>query len=123
MLLEILFDSAGAVVAVDLRIDSLRDDLGAPGARGAPAYAPVEDQRHRLRPAHVKVIADELFEKRPPGRRPVKHLGVGDLELAKRQLVDIPGAQIPAGQRGGPPLLPAPEEGFHRAGAESVTGP
>jgi len=45
------------------------------------------------------VIADELFEKRAPGRRPVEYPGVGDLELAKRQLVDVAGAHIRAGER------------------------
>jgi hypothetical protein len=42
----------------------------------------------RLGSAHVEVVADQLFEKRPTGRRSVKHPGIGDLELAKRQLVD-----------------------------------
>ena len=61
-----------------------------------------------------------LFEERASRRGPVKHPGVGDLELAKRQLVDVAGAHIRAGQRRGQPLVPAPEEGLHRAGSEPV---
>jgi len=34
-----------------------------------------------------------------PAAGSVEHPGVGDLELAKRELVDVPGAQIVAGQR------------------------
>ena len=81
----------------DLRIDTLGDDPGAPGARGPSVDPPVEDQRDRLRSAHVEVIADELFEERPAGRRTVKHPGIGDLELAKRQLVTVTRTQILAG--------------------------
>src|SRR5258708_2862170 len=73
--------------------------------------------------AHVEVVADELLEERPPGRRPVKHSGVGDLELAERQLVDPTRAQIVAGQRGRQPTLPAPEEALHRARPEPVADP
>lgn len=123
MLLEVLFDPAGLVVAADLRIDSLGDHLGAPRCPGSVVDSSVKDQRHRLRAAHVEVIADELLEKRPPGRRPVKHPGVGDLELAKRQLVDVPGAQVGTRERGGQPLLPAPQEALYRAGAKLVADP
>src|SRR6476661_5886568 len=73
-----------------------------------------------IRPPDVEVVTDELFEKRAPGRRSVKHPSVGDLELAKRQLVDVAGAHIRAGQRRGQPPLPAPEEALHRTRAEPV---
>jgi hypothetical protein len=53
---------------------------------------------------------DELLEERPPGRGPVEHPGVGDLELAERQVVDVARAQVVAGQRGGQPPLPTPEK-------------
>src|SRR6476646_9578469 len=59
-------------------------------------------------------------KKRSAGRRPVEHPGVGDLELAKRQLVDVTGAHIGPGQRRGQTRLPAPEEAFHRARSEPV---
>src|SRR5262245_1034651 len=123
MFLEVLLDPAGPVVAADVRIDALGDHLGAPGARGACADASVEDQRDLLRPPNVEVVADELFEERSPGRGPVEHPGVGDFELAKRQLVDITDAHIRPRQRRGQPPLPAPEEAFHRARAEPVTDP
>jgi hypothetical protein len=48
----------------------------------------------------AEVTRDELLEKRPTRRRAVEHPGVGDLELAKREIVDVSGAQIVAGQRG-----------------------
>ena len=66
MLLEVLLDPAGAVVAADLRIDPLGDHPGAPGARGGPADTPVEDQRHRFRSADIEVIADEAFKNERP---------------------------------------------------------
>ena len=111
------------VVAADLRVDVGGDHLGAEGARGAPVDPPAEDQRHLLRLAHIEVVADELFEERPPSRRPVKHPGVGDLELAERQLLDISGAQVLTGQRGRQPPLPAPEEALHRARPEPIADP
>jgi hypothetical protein len=46
------------------------------------------------------MVANELLEKRPPRRRPVEHPGVGDLELAESQVVDVTGPQILPGQRG-----------------------
>jgi hypothetical protein len=60
-----------------------------------------ECQRYLVRAAQVEVIADEALEEGPPGRRAVKHPGIGDLELAERQVVDIPGAQIVLGEREG----------------------
>jgi hypothetical protein len=35
--------------------------------------------------------------------RPVEHPGVGDLELPKRQVVDVPGTQVGRGERGRQP--------------------
>ena len=61
--------------------------------------------------------------KTTPRPRSVEHPGVGNLELAKRQLVDVAGAHIRAGQRRGQPLVPTPKEAFHRARAEPVTDP
>src|ERR1700747_2908193 len=66
------------------------------------------------------MVADEVFEKRAPGCRTLEPPGIRDLELAKRQLVDVSGVQIRAGERGGQPLLPAPKEALHRAGSEPV---
>jgi hypothetical protein len=100
VLLEVLLYAAGLVVAADLRVDPFGDDPGAKRAPGLGGDPPVEDQRHRLRAANVEVVADELLEERPPGRGPVEHPGVGDLELTKGQLVDVAGTEVLAGQRG-----------------------
>ena len=43
-------------------------------------------------------------------RRPVEHPGIGDLELAERQLIDVAGALICGGKRGRQPMQPAPDE-------------
>jgi hypothetical protein len=40
------------------------------------------------------VVADQPFEERPPSGGPVEHLGVGDLALTERQLIDVPGASL-----------------------------
>jgi hypothetical protein len=66
LLLEVLLDPAGLVVAADLRIDPFGDDLGAPAARGLSGDAPVEDQRHRLGSAHVEVIAESCSKNERP---------------------------------------------------------
>src|SRR6202165_731825 len=84
---------------------------------------PVKDQRYLLRSAHVEVVADELLEKRAPRRRTIKHPGIRDLKLAKRQLVDVARAQVLGCPRAGQPLLPTPKEALHRARAESVADP
>src|SRR5436305_790790 len=72
VLLEILLDPTGLVVAIDLRIGISGDHLGAVDARCAASNPPVEDQRHRVRSAHVEVVADELLKERTPGRRAVE---------------------------------------------------
>jgi hypothetical protein len=93
------------------------------GARpGLPDLA-AEHQRYLVRAAEVEVVADDAFEEGPPGGGPLEHPGVGDLELAERQLVDIPGAQVSGGEGGRQPVKPAPEEAGHRAGAKPVADP
>jgi hypothetical protein len=82
-----------------------------------------EDRGHLVGAAQVEVVADQPFEERPPGGGPVERLGVGDLVLAERQLIDVPGAQVRAGERRGRPGLPAPEEAGDRAGAGPVADP
>jgi hypothetical protein len=99
MLLEVLLDPAGLVVAHDLRVHARGDDLGAERARGLGVDAPVEGQRDLRGAADVEVVADDAFEERPPGCGPVEHPGVGDLELADRQFVDVAGAQVGGGER------------------------
>jgi len=66
LVLEVLLDPAGLVVAADLRIDPFGDDLGAPATRGLSGDAPVEDQRHRLGSAHVEVIAESCSKNERP---------------------------------------------------------
>jgi hypothetical protein len=57
------------------------------------------------------------------GGRAGEYSGVRDLELAERQLVDVPGAQIRRGEGGWQAVEPAPEEAGHRAGTQPVTQP
>ncbi len=71
-------------------VHALGDDLGAESSWRPGAHPPVEDQRHRVRPADVEVVADESLEERPARRRAVEHHRVGHLELPERQLVDVP---------------------------------
>ena len=120
---EVLLDPAGLVVAADLRIDSLSDDLGAEGAGGRGSHPPAESQRHAVRTAHIQVVADESLKERPPGGRPVEHQRVRHLELAERQLMHIPGAQVGGGEHLREPGKPAPEERGNRARAQPVAQP
>jgi hypothetical protein len=90
--LEVLLEPAGPVVADDLRVHSFGDDLGAEASGSLDSDPPVEDERDRWRAADVEVVADDALEEGPAGGGPVEHPGVGDLELPKRQVVDVAGA-------------------------------
>jgi hypothetical protein len=66
---------------------------------GGPAVdVPVERQRDLGGSADVEVVADDALEEGPTGRRSVEHSGIGDLELAKREFVAVPGAQVGRGE-------------------------
>jgi hypothetical protein len=123
VLLEVLLELGRLVVADQPRIDPFGDDLGAEDPRGSGPDLLVEDQRYLVRPADIEMVADEALEKRPAGCGTVKDPGIGDLELAERQLIDIPGAQVLAGERRGQPALPAPEEAGDSTGPEPVADP
>src|SRR5262245_2894451 len=45
--------------------------------------------------------------------RPFKHPGIGNLELAEREVVDISGTHIGRGERRGQPIQPSPKEILH----------
>jgi hypothetical protein len=62
MLLEVLLQTRGAVVADQLRIDAGGDDLGAVRPGGAPADPPPEDDRDFLGATEVEVIPDAALE-------------------------------------------------------------
>ncbi len=109
-----------ALVADELRVDALGDDLGPKRPRGLFADAAVEDQRDLGGPADVEVVADHALKERPARGGTVRHSGVGDLELAHRQLVGVPGPKVSPGERGWQPPLPAPEELLDRPPPEPV---
>ena len=62
VLLEVLLETGGAVVADELGVDSLRNDLGSKRSRCASAHAAAEDDRDLLRSANVEVISDAALE-------------------------------------------------------------
>ena len=83
--LVVLLDLRMLVVDVQARDHAAGDDAGAePARRGVLAAAldaPVEDQGDLVRAADVQVVADDLLEEDPPGGRPARHLGEGELGL------------------------------------------
>jgi len=127
--LVVLLDLGVLVVDVQARGHALGDDPGAePSRRGALALADdpaVEDQRYPVRAAEVQVVADQLVEEDPPGRRGVQGLGHGELRLQDRQLIAVSGAgvlcgervrqdrQQPGGQRGDLALVQAVADRLH----------
>src|SRR5215475_1442165 len=79
--LVILLDTRLLVVDVQRRHDAVGDDAGTETAWCAAGDLAVEDQAHLAWPTDVQVLADHLFEKDPPGHRPIEHLGEGELRL------------------------------------------
>src|SRR5262249_39061586 len=73
----ILPDTRPLVVDMQRRHDTVGDDAGTKPAWSAGDLA-VEDQAHLAWPTDVQVLADHLFEKDPPGHRPIEHLGEGE---------------------------------------------
>ncbi len=123
MLFEVLLDPRRLEVADHLGVDPFGDHLGAERPRRAAGDLLVEDQRHRRGPSHVEVVADDPLEAGPSRLGPVEDPGVGDLELAEGEFVDIAGPQIRPGERGRELVDPPPKEALHRPWAESVTDP
>jgi hypothetical protein len=99
VLVEVLLDPGGFVVARQLRVDTLGDDLGAKRPGGASGDGAVEDTRHLGRPANIEVVADQALEEGPAGLGAGEHAGVGDLELAHRELIAVAGPQVGGGER------------------------
>jgi hypothetical protein len=96
---QVLLEAGGLVVAAHLRVDPSGDHLGPEGAGCAGANLALEDHRDPVGAADIEMVADETFEERPPGLGPVEDAGVGHLELAERELVDIPVPQIGGGEQ------------------------
>src|SRR5664279_2074152 len=110
MLLKILLEPAGFVVTAQLRIHPVGDHFGAERARRIAVDSLVKDQCDGRRATDIQMVPDDLLEERPTGGRSVEYPGVGHFELAERQLVDVPSAQIRRGERGRQPVRPTPEE-------------
>ncbi|MGO8959090.1 MAG: hypothetical protein ACLQFR_17240 [Streptosporangiaceae bacterium] len=65
-------------------------------------------RRPKTSPADVEVVPDELLEEDPPADRLVQYLGEGELGLQHRDLIPVPAAGWPDGQRISAVVHPAP---------------
>ena len=83
----------------------------------------MKDERDLIRAADIQVIADHAFKPHPACRRPVEDVGVGNLELAKRNLIPVSGADIGLAKRRGQTPPPSLEEPLHVAGTKAITYP
>src|SRR5215216_6160536 len=118
--LEVLLEPAGFVGAVQLGIHTTCDDLGGEPTGSTRRQLAVEDEHHLVRPPHVEVVTNQTFEERAAGLRTVEHARIRDLELAKRQVVGVAGLEV-FGRKGRRQTMePAPEEGVHSTGPQSV---
>src|SRR5262249_24588744 len=87
--LVILLDTRLLVVNMQRRHDTVGDDARTETARCAGGDLAVEDQAHLTWPTDVQILADDLFEKDPPGHRLIEHLGERELRLQDRQVIAI----------------------------------
>jgi hypothetical protein len=75
--------------------------------RRSGGYAAAEDDRDLVRAPERQLIRKGALKPRPTGRGAVKHPRVGDLSLAKGQLVAVAAGAVLGGERRGERGLPA----------------
>jgi hypothetical protein len=87
------------VVDLDRRLDPAVDHARVKTPRGLAAHAPAEHHGDAVGAPERELVADRLLKPRAAGRRAIEHARVGELELAKAQLVAVAAAAILGRQR------------------------
>jgi hypothetical protein len=98
-LFEILLDPRRPVVTAQGGIYSSMDDSGPEPAGSTTVDPPMENQRDLIRAAHVQMISDDSFKPHPTRLRPVENAGVGNFELAKRQVISVASPDVGLAKR------------------------
>jgi hypothetical protein len=117
---EVGLDAGVPVEGVDDDAVVVAVDRGAEDALGGAADLPVEDDLHVVRPADVEVVRGQGLEERPGMAGGGEGDGLGDLDLAHRDVPPVAGFAVGAGERQRQPRLPAFGEHPDLAGAEPV---
>ena len=74
-----------------------------------------------MRPAHIEVISNHTLKPHAARLRPVKHTGIGDLELPERQLIHVTSSEVGLREWGGQAEHPPPEEAVDCTWTQPIT--
>jgi hypothetical protein len=111
-----LLDPGVLVERVDGDVDAAGDDLGlehpGSGSFRAGADLSTEDDLNGVRAAQVQVVADQGLDEGAGMAGGVEDHGVGDLDLAHRELPPVAADLVDLGQRGRQDVQPAVDEGL-----------
>ena len=93
-LFEVLLDLRGAEMDLDRRLHSAVEDLGVKPARGPAVDAPAEHDRGLVGATERELVGQRPLKPGAPGRRPIEHPGVGDLQLPERERMPVPALAV-----------------------------
>ena len=84
---------------LDRELHSSIDHPSVKPARCAAVHAPSEHDRDPVETTKRELIRERALKPGPPGGGAIKHARVGDLELAERELIDVPASVVLRGER------------------------